>query len=133
MIDSVLKMENLYFSHFDFHRDEKIRQYENDDIKLGFGKKALYENGVMTLNIMLQAVLEDAFELRLTATGIFSCTSEEICIESFEKNAMSIMFPYIRSEVTLLTSQPNFKSIIIPPINIKALFEMLSKRSELEN
>lgn len=85
MTDSVLKMENLYFSHFDFHREEEIRQYENDEIKLGFGKKTLYENGNMTLNIMLQAVLEDAFELRLTATGVFSCTSEDIQVESFEK------------------------------------------------
>lgn len=132
MTESILKMENLYFSHFDFHRNANLQPYNDNDVKLGFGKKTDFDNDVMTLNIMFQAILDDAFELRLTATGIFSCTSGEIKLESLEKNAMSIMFPFIRSEVTLLTSQPNFKSIMIPPINIKALFDMLSKENQQE-
>lgn len=130
MINSVLTMEDLFFSQFDFYREENIRQFDDDEIKLGFGKNVLYKDEVMTLKIMLQVILDGAFQLRLTTTGIFKCTSKEINPSSFEKNAMSILFPYIRSEVTLLTSQPNFKPIIIPPININALYEKILKEDE---
>lgn len=130
MIESVLTMENLYFSEFDFQRQGNIRPFEYDELKLGFGKKSSLEDEIMTLKIMLKVLLDDAFELNLTTTGVFKCTSKDISVSSFEKNAMSILFPYIRSEVTLLTSQPNFKPITIPPININALYEKILKEYE---
>ena len=37
-------------------------------------------------------------------------------------NTVAILFPYIRSQLTLLTSQPGFESVILPVMNINALF-----------
>ena len=39
------------------------------------------------------------------------------------KNAIAILFPYLRSQVTLITSQPNMTPIILPPININTLLK----------
>ena len=33
------------------------------------------------------------------------------------------MFPYLRSEVTLLTSQPGMVPIVLPPLNINNLMD----------
>ena len=36
-------------------------------------------------------------------------------------NTIAIIFPFIRSQVSLLTTQPGMMPVIIPPININAL------------
>jgi preprotein translocase subunit SecB len=33
------------------------------------------------------------------------------------------MFPYLRSQVTLMTTQPNITPVIIPPININSFLK----------
>lgn len=45
-------------------------------------------------------------------------------VETYEKeesiiktNTVAIMFPFIRSQVTLLTTQPGMTPIVLPPIN----------------
>lgn len=48
---------------------------------------------------------------------------DEIKEDVIQKNTVAILFPYLRSEVTLITAQPDFIPIVIPPININALLE----------
>ena len=48
-------------------------------------------------------------------------TDGNVPVESMLKNAIAIMFPFLRSQVTLVTSQPNFRPIILPIININNL------------
>ncbi len=38
-----------------------------------------------------------------------------------ENNTVAILFPYLRSQLTLLSSQPDFEPIILPALNINAL------------
>lgn len=122
---SVLKLENLYFSNFEFTRKEEFSDYSNNDLKFGIGEHAEHNDGILTVILTLQVILPNKFELKLDAIGKFKCDSDSVTANMFEKNAISIMFPYIRSEVTLLTSQPNFKPIILPTINVNALFEKI--------
>lgn len=122
---SVLKLENLYFSGFEFSRKEDLGQFSNDDVEFGVAENADFNEDILTVRLILRAALTDKFELKLEAVGKFKCNSNSLKADIFEKNAISIMFPFIRSEVTLLTSQPNFPSIIMPPINVNALFEKL--------
>lgn len=37
-------------------------------------------------------------------------------------NTVATLFPYIISQLTLLISQPGFESVILPVMNINALF-----------
>lgn len=124
---SILKMEDFYFSYFEFSRNDTSER--NDVPEIGLGKENQYNDGILTETVFFQASSKEYFDLKLTAVGKFKCDSEKISVDHFEKNALSIMFPYIRSEITLLTSQPNFKPIILPPINVNALFEKLQEES----
>ena len=40
-----------------------------------------------------------------------------------EKNTIAIMFPYIRSHISTITSQPGMMPIVLPPINIAAMLK----------
>ena len=39
------------------------------------------------------------------------------------KNAVAILMPYLRSELTLLTAQPDTDSVVLPPFNINKMFK----------
>ena len=40
-----------------------------------------------------------------------------------EKNTVAILMPYLRSELTLLTAQPDTDSVVLPPFNINKMLE----------
>nr|DAO66496.1 MAG TPA: Preprotein translocase subunit SecB [Caudoviricetes sp.] len=40
-----------------------------------------------------------------------------------EKNTLAIMFPYIRSYVSTITTQPGISPIVLPPMNIAAMID----------
>ena len=42
---------------------------------------------------------------------------------TLRQNAVAIVFPYLRSQISLLTAQPEVKPVIIPPMNIAQMVE----------
>lgn len=44
-----------------------------------------------------------------------------------EKNTIAIMFPYIRSYISSITTQPGMTPIVLPAINIVALINDQNK------
>ena len=73
---------------------------------------------------------EETDDLEIVISGIFEFQSElnadqkEIIIT---KNTMSILFPYLRAQVTLMTAQPDIEPVVIPAININALLQNLDE------
>lgn len=68
-----------------------------------------------TLRVYLQMV----GYFKLDAENIDDATAEQI----LKKNTVAIMFPYIRSQVSLITTQPAMVPIIMPPIDVNALVD----------
>lgn len=71
----------------------------------------------------------------VTCSAIFSIPnkldlSKNTITQLIEKNSIAIMFPYVRSYITLITSVPNMNPIIIPPININ---KVLDEQADSEN
>ena len=115
-IKSNLRMKNLYFSKFSFVRDKVIKNGElNADIK-----KGIIPIGNHEYNVILTTTIEkDDMNIELVAEAQFLYESEDYSREEsiINTNTVAIMFPFIRSQVTLLTSQPGMVPIILPPIN----------------
>ena len=66
----------------------------------------------------------ESLTLKLIAEAVFFLDSDDGNIFEnplIKQNTVAIMFPFIRSEITLLTSQPGMSPIVIPPLNIKKL------------
>ena len=119
-IRSSLQMKNFYFSRFSFVRDKVIKDGElNVDLQ-----KNIISKGDHEYNIILTTTIEkDDMNIELVAEAQFLYESDDYSREEsiINTNTVAIMFPFIRSQVTLLTSQPGMIPIILPAINTQKL------------
>ena len=46
------------------------------------------------------------------------------------QNAVAIIFPYIRSQITLLTAQPGIDPVVLQPFNIAQMVEDAMKKAK---
>ena len=115
-IESNLKMKNFYFSKCCFEgRKEISNGAYHAYIKKRITKKAEHEYDV-EVNLKIS---KNDFELLVVANAEFlyeaeNYNQEEILIH---KNTVAIMFPFIRSQVSLMTAQPGMMPVVLPPIN----------------
>ena len=76
----------------------------------------------VTVGILLKS--DSKYNIEVQVSGIFELTEESIIGKKLlENNAVAILFPYLRSQLTLLTSQPGFEPVILPVMNINALLD----------
>ena len=121
-IKSILHMEELFFKNISFVRKQSILDTENG--KIDFKVKHIIEENILEVNLISNILVDDFFSLDIELYGKFSVEGNDILVENLLPNAIAIMFPFLRSQVTLISSQPSFKPIIIPAINInKLLYE----------
>ena len=117
---SNLQMKDFYFSRFSFVRDKVIKDGElNVDLQ-----KNIISKGDHEYNIILTTTIEkDDMNIELVAEAQFLYESDDYSREEsiINTNTVAIMFPFIRSQVTLLTSQPGIIPIILPSINTQKL------------
>ena len=71
---------------------------------------------------------KEEYNLIISLSGFFKVEKEdsvndEMVQNLINKNAVAIMMPYLRSELTLLTAQPDTDSVVLPPFNINAMLE----------
>lgn len=120
-VRSILELKNIYIKEFNFERTEHNTDEEKTQFYFGKDIEKISED---IFCVLLSAKIHTSmYELTLTIAGNFS-------IEKFDgnevliyKNSLAILFPYLRSELTLLTTQPDINPIILPPININNFFD----------
>lgn len=75
-----------------------------------------------SFEVLLETTVSDEQEIiyvNVKGRGIFSTKQENMDI--IEKNTIAIMFPYIRSYISMITTQPGMNPIVLPPMNIAAM------------
>ena len=80
------------------------------------------------VTLILKGKKEDEYSFLIQLSGFFSVDganlSENVSIDDLlQKNAVAILMPYLRSEASLLTAQPETESIILPVFNINQMLE----------
>ena len=119
---SILKLNGIHFNELSFKRRDSTDSVI-DDCELT--RKIVdidVDNFTVELNFKLSTSI---FEMSISLEGKFNIVCEDALMKERLKknNTISILFPYIRSEVTLLTSQPEMTPVIIPPIYINKLID----------
>lgn len=123
---SILKLQSLFVEDIHFRRKERIEA--NMELKSNF-EKHIDAIDANTFRVELKMKLvapNEELDLAFTIVGIFSLPeglSVEIKHEMIQRNAIAIMFPYLRAQLTLITAQPGLTPIVLPPMNINAMFE----------
>jgi preprotein translocase subunit SecB len=127
-IESVLTLESVVFDKIEFNR----KGFKNDheivyQIEVQIGKRT---DNINKVTLILKGNKESEYDFIISLSGYFSFSSngnekidnnqEEALIN---KNAVAILMPYLRSEVSLLTAQPYTECVVLPPFNINKMLE----------
>ncbi|MCM1058221.1 MAG: protein-export chaperone SecB [Firmicutes bacterium] len=65
------------------------------------------------------------FRMSVEIEGYFKSNfeAEEQGIEQYEKNAVAILFPYVRAHVSTFTANANVTPLILPTVNVNKLLD----------
>lgn len=126
-VRSVLKMNRLVFDKILFDRNGfKNENPLTHSLEASFAKNI--KDDVYRVTLVLKGEKKDEYTLEISLTGFFSFsgeedTDEELKSELISKNTIAIMMPYLRSQLSLLTAQPEVDCVILPPFNINKMME----------
>lgn len=129
-LKSVLKLNDVIVNEIQFSRS--LQEVNTEELSMKIAKNISYMEVDDVYKVDLSLSLEDSqnknFKMYVNISGFFEICineniSEDIKNSLLNKNTLSILFPYLRSQITLITSQPGMQPIIVPPININALLE----------
>ena len=116
-ITSKLKLINLYVAKSDFERKLEIKS-KDLDIKINHFIKECDDIKKYEIRLVLTiSNNDDSLKLKVEMVGVFVSDDKNL----IKENAISIMFPYIRSYVSTLTTQPDLLPIVLQPINVLSL------------
>lgn len=119
---SVLRMSNIFFQEVHMETSGK-KVTDANDVKVGFRiEEPVISKKNLSIGLHCRVEIKDVMELHLLLVGVFQADDEDF-LKRMVPNAIAIIFPYMRSQVTLMTAQPNLPSIVLPPININALLK----------
>lgn len=130
--ESVLKfneyvVNEVYFkSNPSFHKEKD----NSIDIELNIIPNIVVEGEKLTINLVTKIFEntdenERPFNMKIDITGFFETKGDKP--ESFQANAIAIMYPYVRSIVSTYTASANIQPLILPAINVNAMLENSKK------
>ena len=125
-----LKLEKLLFDEIVFKR---IGDRNENKLKLGItvsiGTNSEDEN-MKKVSVKFSGIKKEEYSFDIQATGYFNFegSADDSLIQ---QNAVAIVMPYLRSEISLLTAQPGMECVLLPPLNIVEI--MKSKDEKKRN
>ena len=122
--ESNLILQHLVFDEIEFKRlGFKTESEVNYELEIQIGRDHdNQENYKVTLVLNGKKDKEYIFKM----SGFFEIKNAENISDKetlIHRNAVAIMMPYLRSEVSLLTSQPETNSIVMPIFNINKMIK----------
>jgi Preprotein translocase subunit SecB len=126
-IRSVLKLEKLVFDKIEFKR----LGFKNDkEIELRIRSNISQKQGadIYRITLVLNGDKPEEYSFEISLTGFFAIEdcpdiTQELKDDLVSKNAVAILMPYLRSEVSLLTAQPGMECVVLPAFNINKMLE----------
>lgn len=126
-IKSVLKLNKIVFDKMEFIR----LGFRNDkELKLEIQSNVSQrqETEIYRVTLLLKGKKPEEYTLEISLSGYFSIESEDKLAEDLKntlvtKNSVAILMPYLRSQLSLLTAQPEVECVVLPPFNINNMLE----------
>lgn len=85
----------------------------------------------LTVDIFKDAVENNyPFEMSATIEGSFRIQGQDEDVSMYERNAIAILYPYVRALVSNYTAVANVNALILPAINVNRLIEAQNKKKE---
>ena len=128
MDENVLKLLDLRFVSFNYENLSNKKEFEtelNIEYDINCVADKINDNKVK-IDFKVKIVSKDELlSLNLNAIGEFQIDSKDLepSVKEFilKRNTIAIMFPFIRSQISLLTTQPGLQPIMLQPIDVNKL------------
>lgn len=125
-LNSVLTLQRMVFDRIEFDRKGFKNTKELKfrlQVQIGSDQNSGYK-----VTLVLNGTKQDEYDIVISLSGFFQVEGQERSEDKtvqdlMNKNAVAILMPYLRSELTLLTAQPDTDSVVLPPFNINKMFE----------
>lgn len=120
--NSILSLDKLVFDRIEFKRNGMKNDSEIEfNLQVLINKKQNEE--IYKVTLILAGNKEKEYTLEIALSGYFTFNdSEDLNVEMkntmINQNAVAILMPYVRSQVSLLTAQPEVECVVLPPFNI---------------
>lgn len=130
---SVLQIPQVVFDEIRFKR-LGFKSPHTEDLEFGLQSKIdKIEDGKYRVSLKAHANRKDEYEIAMQVTGYCEINENDPNKKILlEQNAVAILFPYIRAELSLITAQPDTDSIVLPVMNINAMLEQSKKKQKKE-
>jgi preprotein translocase subunit SecB len=123
-LDSGFKVNNILLMECDFKREANVtfnnpemRQELNVDVNLSVIENSVFVTETATYNQIFNEIIEVSVMIKMI--GVFEKFGDsKLDLEEFGKiNGAAIVFPYIREQLTNLSSKAGLGLIFLPPAN----------------
>lgn len=126
-INSVLRLDKIMFDKIEFRRVGTSSDKELElEIQSGIARRQDAE--IYRVTLVLKGNKPEEYLFEISLSGFFSIEESDELTESLRealvsKNAVAILMPYLRSQVSLLTAQPGVDCVVLPVFNINKMLE----------
>lgn len=123
--ESALVLEKIEIVESSFRKKDESLDGLELEVQVDHTVKKINDE---TFEVMLVTTVSDEDEkvfVSVKGRAIFNTTQENMDI--LEKNTIAIMFPYIRSYISIITTQPGMNPIVLPAMNIVAMINEQKK------
>ena len=126
-IESVLKLNKIVFDKIEFKR----LGFENDnelELEIQSNISQRQDTEIYKVTLILKGKKPEEYTLEISLSGFFSIEADDELTEDLKntlvtKNSVAILMPYLRSEVSLLTAQPEVECVVLPAFNINNMLD----------
>lgn len=126
-IESVLKLDKIVFDKIEFKR----LGFKNDnELELEIESNVSQRDNadIYKVTLILKGKKPGEYILEISLSGFFSIEvgselEEELKNTLVTRNSVAILMPYLRSEISLLTAQPEMECVVLPLFNINNMLE----------
>lgn len=125
---SALRLEKLSFENINYTRNVNAGTMPQE-FEMNFNRQVIAHEDQKHFRVSLKANIwskdDDTIKLEITLVGFFFCDCEDENLKNdlVNKNSIAILFPYLRSQISLVTTQPDMPPITLQPMNIVAMFD----------
>lgn len=113
-----------------------LSNQKSNELSLSFDTEGIFHNDNLNYElIFLVSVFEKGNKepfISIRCRGLFEfedVSNLKEIPDFFYRNSIAILFPYVRSYVSIVTTQANIPGIILPTLNLSSLEEELKKNT----
>ncbi len=114
-----LTLKRMVFDKIEFERlgfKNELDLEINMSVQIAENK----HDNIFKVTLCVNGTKKEEYNIKVQISGFFAVEGDDPAITEIllNQNAVAILMPYVRSEISLITAQPETECVVLPPFNI---------------